>query len=127
EVLNRQAIEGVTPCHIAVDHQSKYAVVSNYSSGDLNVLSIGREGHIEELVQKIEYEGRGPNPDRQEKPHIHSAFFSKDERFVFVQDLGTDRIYIYRFFSEDKDLPLQPAPIPFIETPAGGGPRHMAL
>ena len=126
ELLNRQPIEGVTPCHIAVDRQSRYAVVSNYSSGNLNVFSIGRDGHIGELVQKIEYEGRGPNPDRQEKPHIHSTFFSNDEQFVFVQDLGTDRIYIYHYSPQD-NAPLQPTPISFIESTAGGGPRHIAL
>src|SRR5690606_154564 len=61
-----------------------------------------------------------------EKPHIHSTFFSNDEQFVFVQDLGTDRIYIYHYSPQD-NAPLQPTPISFIESTAGGGPRHIAL
>jgi len=127
ELLSKKPTEGVSPCHIAIDSRSRHAIVSNYTSGNLNVFSISPDGHLGELVQKIEYEGNGPNLRRQEKPHIHSAFFSKDEHFVFIQDLGTDRIYIYRYFPESDNFPLQPMPIPFIECTAGSGPRHITL
>ena len=65
--------------------------------------------------------GRGLWKRRQEKPHAHWVGTSPDNRFVFVPDLGMDKVVIYRLDVEKADL----TPHGFGQCPAGGGPRHM--
>ncbi|WP_262487241.1 lactonase family protein [Chryseobacterium arthrosphaerae] len=53
-------------------------------------------------------------------------FFSPDFNYVFLPDLGADKIRAYRFNAE-KNEPLQPAEIPFIQAALGSGPRHLTF
>jgi len=39
----------------------------------------------------------GPNKERQEAPHAHWIEPSAHNRFVYVADLGLDRVLIYNF------------------------------
>ena len=62
---------------------------------------------------------------RQEKPHTHSTIPSSDGKYIYVSDLGLDKILIYEF---DVILgTVKPATQPFVQTTAGGGPRHFAF
>lgn len=125
--LNEQLTQGDHPCHIITDSHGRYAFASNYSGGNLSVFPIQPDGRLGALKQLIEYEGSGPNQDRQKGPHIHSAFFSPDETRLYVQDLGTDNVVLYDFRPEAADGPLIPAEPAFATGTPGGGPRHVAL
>src|SRR5690606_37222990 len=118
--------QGDAPCYVVTDKESNYVFVSNYSGGSLSVFRTGERGSLEENIQHIQYEGSGPNRDRQEAPHIHSSVFSPDERFLLVQDLGTDRITVYPF-DPQKPQPLQVNEAIVVSTPAGRGPRHITF
>lgn len=124
QLLNKLPSQGDAPCYIVTDKQNKFVFVSNYSGGSLSVFRIGSDGGLEENIQHIQNEGSGPNQDRQEAPHIHSSVFSPDERFLLVQDLGTDRITVYPF-NPEKPQPLQVQDATIVSTPAGRGPRHI--
>ena len=125
--LNHQFTQGDGPCHVVTDSKGRYVIASNYSGGSINVFPIGPSGSLGPLVQAIQHEGSGPDPQRQQGPHVHSAFFNGDETQVFVQDLGTDKINIYDFEPTAATNPLMPAALPFIEGTPGGGPRHMTF
>lgn len=116
---------GTYPCHVAVSKRYPIAIVSNYGGGSLALFSIEENGALGDRVQLIEQVGSGPNKDRQESSHVHSAFFSPDEKFVYVQNLGTDKVTVYRVEKKGTSFSLVEDSV--IDTPAAGGPRHIAL
>ncbi|KAF2272195.1 putative isomerase YbhE [Westerdykella ornata] len=62
----------------------------------------------------------GPRPDRQEKPHPHSAFTDPTGNFLLVPDLGADLTRIFRINQNTGALSDCPA----ISSNPGDGPRH---
>ncbi|TYR33925.1 lactonase family protein [Sphingobacterium phlebotomi] len=117
--------EGSYPCHVAVSKHHPIAVVSNYGGGSLSVYRLEKNGGLAEKIQYIQQEGTGPNKERQEASHVHSAFFSPDEKHVYIQNLGTDKVTIYRIDKNNDNYSL--AEESHISTPAGGGPRHLVF
>ena len=98
--------EGAVACHLAVDGDNLYA--ANYISG--NVWSSG--GKL------VTHNGKGIDPVRQTSPHVHSAFFSPDKKYILSCDLGIDKIFVY-----DRKLNF----VSSADTPAGAGARHLAF
>lgn len=74
-------------------------------------------------MQLIQYEGQSAHPVRQTGPHAHSAAFSGDSRFVYICDLGTDRVKVYRY--DGNALVLSDAG-EYVLTP-GAGPRLVVV
>jgi len=124
EFINKQSSLGANPCYIAVDKAQKNAFVANYSSGQVTVLPINKDGSLANGIQTVRNEGQGPNKERQEGPHAHMSVLSPDEKYLFYNDLGTDKINIYRFRS-GKSSPLTGANPPFVSVTPGSGPRHL--
>lgn len=125
-LLSQQETQGDGPCHVATDSRGTHVVVSNYAGGSVSVFPIERDGSLGPLKQLIQHQGTGPDKRRQQAPHVHSAFFTPDEKRVYVQDLGTDKINIYDFRPAEANNPLVPAAQPFVKSAPGGGPRHLA-
>ncbi|WP_189627338.1 lactonase family protein [Sphingobacterium griseoflavum] len=123
--VNSQPTGGGAPCHVVVGRKHPLALVSNYGGGSLAVFKLDDNGALGERIQLIQQEGQGPDSDRQEASHVHSAFFTADEKRVFVQDLGADRVTIYRVSHERDQYKLVEETV--IATPPGGGPRHLIL
>ena len=96
--------EGI--CHIELCGEDVY--LANYGSGSL----------IKLPDKLVVHSGTGPNPDRQEKPHVHSVFLSPCKAYILSCDLGTDDVYVY-----DRDLNF----VSKAKTPAGAGPRHLCF
>ncbi|MGQ9632828.1 MAG: lactonase family protein [Bryobacteraceae bacterium] len=123
--LNELPSHGTSPCHIAVDRTGRCAVAANYGTGTVACYPIRSDGSLGEASAVIQHTGSGPNPSRQQGPHAHQVVISPDNRFVFVPDLGLDKVMIYRLDPAKGTLtPNDPA---FAETPPGSGPRHMAF
>jgi 6-phosphogluconolactonase len=121
--INEQPSGGDDPCYVTTDKTGRWVIVGNYSSGSLTVLPVESNGALGKAVTRIVHEGpMGPNTARQEKPHVHCTVLSPDNRFLFVADLGTDKIFVYRFDAGNGSL--QPAPTPFQVANPGSGPRH---
>lgn len=116
---------GSYPCHVALSPKDPIAVVSNYGGGSATVYKLTEEGELDAVLQHIEHTGTGPNKARQEASHIHSAFFSPDGKHVYLQDLGSDRIFIYVVKKDHGQIKLVEEAV--ITTPAAGGPRHIAF
>jgi 6-phosphogluconolactonase len=122
--INKQSSGSENPCHVSITKNGKWLAVANYSGGSLATFPVNADGSIQPFSQHIIHTGKGINPQRQEKAHVHSVFFSPDNRFLLTPDLGTDQVSIYRFNSHATQ-PLTPATIPFIAIEPGSGPRHI--
>lgn len=124
--INKQSTNGENPVYVSVHKNNKFVVTGNYGEGNVTVLTKNEDGSLNPFVQSIQFSGTSINKERQEKPHIHSANFSPKNDFLFLPDLGTDKIRVFKF-DESQTKPLIEASELTINTEAGGGPRHMAF
>jgi 6-phosphogluconolactonase len=123
--LNRVSSGGGGPTHLAVDKAGKAIAVANYGGASVTVLRLNPDGSLGERTALAQHTGSSVDPTRQASPHPHAVVPSPDERFLFVPDRGTDKVYSYRF-----DVPagsLAPNDPPFTRVPPGSGPRHFAF
>lgn len=123
KLINQQSSEGADPCYIINDAQN--VIAANYSGGNISVFKKRGDGGISQAVQIIQHYGKGKNPQRQEKPHVHMVQFSPDKKFVLSNDLGTDQIYVYQYHPESatKILEIKDS----VSVKSGSGPRHLTF
>lgn len=124
EFINKQASGGGDPAYLAVDQEGQNLFVGNYTGGNLSVLPIQEDGSLGAAIQTIQHEGSSINKERQEKAHVHSTFLGPEEEYLFVGDLGTDKVNIYEYHPENSQ-PLKPASTSFVAVEPGTGPRHL--
>lgn len=124
-LLNQKPSYGNGPCNIATDKTGKLLFISNYAEGNLIVFQLSADGSLGGCTDSIRFTGKGFHPERQEKPHIHCATPSPDNRFLFVTDLGTDRIYSFKINLDSGKL--TPSQKPYTEVKPGSGPRHFTF
>lgn len=123
DFLVKQSSEGADPCHIIND--DKNVIVANYSGGSISVFAKGKDGALSKAKQVVKHEGHSVNKKRQESPHVHQIQFSPDKQFVLANDLGTDRIYLYKYLPDSEEEVLQFKDT--IPTKTGAGPRHLTF
>ena len=98
--------------------------VANYGGGSVTSFRVGEDGRLSAAVSHFEYTGSGPVKGRQDRSHAHSAVPSPDGRFLLVNDLGLDRIVVYRI--DGKTAALLAHEPAYFQARAGVGPRHLA-
>jgi 6-phosphogluconolactonase len=113
------------PCHLAVDHTGHTLVVVNYQTGDVASFPIRADGSLGAVASLFRHSGSSINPERQASAHAHSATISPDNKYVFVCDLGLDKVFAYKLDVEHSTI--APAEPPFVTTAPGSGPRHFAF
>ena len=123
--INKQLTGGDHPCYVDIDKTGKWIFAGNYSGGSLSVLPVRADGSLGEATSVIKHEGSGSNPKRQEKPHVHCTIISPDNKWLYVPDLGIDKVMIYSF--DENTGKLTPARQPFAASTAGAGPRHLTF
>jgi 6-phosphogluconolactonase len=122
--INQQSSGSTGPCHLAVDHTGRALAVANYAGGSTALLSIDAAGRLGEPMV-IKHSGSSVDKSRQEAPHAHCATFDPGNRFLLVNDLGLDKILVYRFDANTGTLtPNDPSGG---SAAAGSGPRHLAF
>jgi 6-phosphogluconolactonase len=94
--LNKVDAGGGGSCHLVVDKTGKTLFVANYGSGNVASFAIKPDGSIGERTGFDQHSGSSVDPARQKGPHAHAVVLSPDNRFLFVPDLGTDQVKIYR-------------------------------
>lgn len=124
--LNEIGSRGADPCYIIVDKSGKHVLVANYVGDSVAVFPILEDGKLGEASDFIAPRtGHGANLQRQEAPHAHSIDLSPNNRFAFVDDLGLDEMFVYKFDSAEGTLtPNNP---PSVKFEPGSGPRHFLL
>lgn len=127
KLINTVLSGGDHPCHISTDRKNRFVFVSNYSGGNLSAIAINSDGSLSNEKQIIQHTGNSVNKARQEKAHVHSAFLSPDEKYLVVQDLGTDKISVYAVDLNNPTKPLSENPISVFNCNPGDGPRHISF
>ncbi|MFT4198173.1 MAG: lactonase family protein [Pseudoxanthomonas sp.] len=121
------------PTHGTLSPDGRYLLVANYAvaadpGGLLAVLPLDAEGRLRPVTQVASYQASHVDAERQASSHIHSVNFTPDGRHVLVADLGGDRVYVYDYDPDaSAERPLRPAAVPFLQLPAGSGPRHLVF
>ncbi len=125
ETLGQVETAGGGLCHLNLDRAESWLLAVSYGDARVSVFAVNSDGSIGAQSDTLALEGTGTLvvPDRQEAPHAHSIYTDPSNRFVFVCDLGMDRIYVYRFGAGT----LTPSPQPYVATEGGAGPRHLAF
>nr|WP_026342284.1 lactonase family protein [Paenibacillus fonticola] len=121
--LNREFTLQPSTSHIQRDANSRFIAVSGYHGGNVGLIALRDDGLIGEKVDEQQHEGQGADPVRQDRPHPHSALFSPDGRYVFIADLGLDKVVIYRLDQEGGKLTYHGE----VKTEPASGPRHLAF
>ncbi|MFV5689274.1 lactonase family protein [Flavobacterium sp. ZT3R25] len=124
--INSQKSGGENPVYLSVHKNGKWLVNANYTQGSVSVYPITAAGKINPIVQNFSYSEGSINKERQERSHVHSAVFSPNYDFIFLPDLGADKIRSYRFDSA-KEQPLSENQYPFTQATLGSGPRHFTF
>ena len=121
-LLNKQATLGRNPCHVSIDATGQTLIVANYSSGNVSAFPILSDGTLAASSCTHQHTGSALDPKRQKEPHPHSVFIHPNNRYVYVPDLGIDKVMIYALHPESATLTLNSS----ADVPGGSqGPRHM--
>jgi 6-phosphogluconolactonase len=128
-LINQVPSAGAGPCYISLDATGEAAFVANYAGSSIASYRVLPSGALSEPVERIDYKNpkfgkRGPNSARQDAPHPHSVHLSPDNRFLLVNDLGSDHISV---FAIDPATARLGPPALFSNNRPGSGPRHIAF
>lgn len=116
---------GKPPCHLVTDATGRTLLLAHYHTPFVAAVPVHPDGSLAAPSSLIPHIGSSINPDRQSSAHPHCVVVSPDNQYVFVCDLGQDRIFIYRL--DPASHTLSPANPPFVTTAPGSGPRHFAF
>ena len=117
--LNEEFTKGNHPCFVST--VENYALVANYSSGNISVLPIKEDGSLDTLSCLIQHKGHGPNQQGQESPHAHCIKPMPGTDLILSADLGINKVLIYRMDPAEGILTRKDQ----INLPPGAGRRHI--
>lgn len=121
--LSVQPSQGNGGCYVFCGRKGKNVFLANYGSGSLTSYQVSSDGTLSPPVSYMQHEGSSINKPRQTKPHAHSVYTSPNNKFVYVADLGIDKVNIYTLDEESAKLTIAGS----ASLPPGSGPRHMAF
>lgn len=130
--VNRVSAQGNDPCYLSLSPDGRYLVVANYSvasdpGGSFSVFPVEATGALGAAVLNVHHEGTGPVKGRQDGAHVHSTVFSPDGKYLFVQDLGADKLYSYRYTPDGSRGLIGLTESRYTLAKAGSGPRHLVF
>ena len=133
-LLNRVSSEGDRPNQVVVDPSGRIAVTVNYRSGSLAAFRILPDGKLSTafFAERHNPPAAAPAPagtataaTTAPSAKVHGAIFTKNGRYMFIADLGLDRVYSYRVDAAKAAItPLDP---PYVALHAQSGPRRLQL
>ncbi len=118
--LNARPIGDGRGAHITVDRSGSCLFTAQYGAGSVAAFSLEEDGRIGPRTDLVKHEGSGPNTSRQKAPHPHWVGTGTGNQFLFVPDLGTDRVEIYSMGNGCELTPHGGG-----KCNPGSGPRHM--
>lgn len=121
EFLNQQSSMGADPCHLSINQDATYLIVSNYTGGTFATLPLIDDGSVEPFQSLTQHNGSGPHAARQSSAHVHSSLLLDDDKTLFIADLGADRVSQYSA-SQYGDIELARQ---HIVCRPGSGPRFL--
>lgn len=107
--------------HLWVNKAATVVYTASYGTGEIMAISI-QDGRFGEMISYKRSSGSSINPKRQTCAHPHSVWLSPDERYLYLCDLGADKLL--RFAIGEKGQLLEKE---VLSVPAGYGPRHLVF
>lgn len=124
--INKQTSAGKNPVYVSVYQSNRFVVTGNYSDGTVTVLRTHENGSLHPPVQTIPFMDSSINKARQDRSHIHSTVFSPQNDYLYLSDLGADKIRAFKFDTSQSE-PLISADNYTVHTKPGSGPRHFTF
>ena len=122
-LMNSQPIDGDIPCHVSIDATGQFAVMANYTSGSVVVCPLAADGSIKPASDNVQHKGVGEYASKS--PRGHSSVWDPTNRYLFVADLGLDKVFVYELNRGTGKL--APAKHSSMTLAAGSGPRHISI
>lgn len=122
--VNKQPTYAFAPCYVAVHPSGKSVAVANYVGGTVALYPITQEQKIGAAASILRLSGGTEHP-RQDSSHPHATVFSPDGQYLFVPDLGSNKIW--SFALDAKTNQLEPTTPEAVELAPAAGPRHMVF
>lgn len=115
-VINSINNFGISPCYICLDKNRNLLYIANYMSGSFCVFSLNTNGSLNKLIFSKTFTTHS---------HIHCVKLSCYENFLFITDLGDNKLFAYRiiFDGEHFDLEL----VSEYNFPEDTQPRHFVI
>jgi len=123
--LNSVPAGGRGPAHLTLDNTGKILFVANYGDGSVSSFAIADNGSIGAMTAMDQHQGTSVDPVRQKGPHAHMVVVSPDNRFLFVPDLGLDKIFIYKIDLVKRTFTANDPAYAMVKP--GLGPRHFTF
>lgn len=125
ERLAEVPTHGALPCFLSLSPDERTLAVANYGDGSCTAIALDPDSGLPAQRGTVRRnQGHGPVADRQDGPHAHCAVFSKDGRWLYQTDLGTDEIRAFRVDAERGTLGEGATAW---RAKPGSGPRHVVL
>jgi len=125
-LLQLKSVKSADPCYITLSPDEHNIFVANYTGGSITQFHRFADGLISNAQQFIQHNGKSVNLSRQEKAHVHGAFFSPKGDYLLTPDLGKDQVNIYPY-NANNSVPLNIENAKTINSKPGAGPRHIAF
>lgn len=128
--LSQVASKGAEPTHASLSEDGRFLFVAHYGSkptpgGSLAAIPVSAHGTFGPVAQLVRQPFSRRGSQRQGSSHMHAAVPAGD--FLFVTDLGADKVYAYRYDGDKPKKPLQAAKPGAFALPKGSGPRHLVF
>lgn len=124
--INKQKSGGENPVYLSTSKNNEFVINVNYTEGTVTSFTTNPDGSLNPYEQLIQFEGSSKNSTRQDKAHLHAAVFSLDYKYIFLPDLGADKIRVFKFDIEKKE-PLRALKHYDYKAFPGSGPRHFTF
>ncbi len=123
--LSQQTAKGTSAVYVSLDATGRVVMEANWGSGSINTYQVLADGSTGPAVEHIEYgdTDHGPTQPQQVHSRAHSIVTSPDNKYVLVNDYGTDRINIYAL--DPATAKLTPGTPAFWKSAPGTAPRHV--
>jgi 6-phosphogluconolactonase len=116
---------GAGASYVSLDQTGHYLLAANGNGGSVAVFALQPDGSLGTRTGFDQHTGSGPNAARQATPYAHCIIADPTNRFLLCADLGTDKIYLYKFDATNGHIAANdPA---FVTVTPGYGPRHLAF
>ncbi len=125
EKLGEAPVKGELPCHLDVDERGRFLASAQYKTGNALVFKLLPDGGIGQELQDIRHRGSGPNPQRQEAPHVHFVKFTTNPDELVAVDLGIDQLLRYPVEPMSDNLDAENPTVAKVSP--GAGPRHFVM
>ncbi|MDH6309256.1 6-phosphogluconolactonase [Dysgonomonas sp. PFB1-18] len=127
KLINSQLTGGDAPCYIIVDDAGKHVVTANYSGGSITLFDTKEDGSLNPAAQVITFQGKGVDTERQKQPHLHCVKYSPDGKYLFADDLGTDKVHKFDVNNGAPGSYLKVGTPAAFKVADASGPRHLTF